>query len=87
MTLRRVIRESSRHGAAQDPTILSRTRDLPGRDREQELHESAIEEGMKFPILVMTARDRFADMVAGFKSGADDFLRKPVQNEELLIRL
>jgi two-component system, OmpR family, response regulator len=43
--------------------------------------------GNRLPVLVMTARDRFADMVAGFKSGADDFLRKPVQNEELLIRL
>lgn len=43
--------------------------------------------GMKLPVLVMTARDRFADMVAGFRSGADDFLRKPVQNEELIIRI
>jgi two-component system, OmpR family, response regulator len=42
---------------------------------------------IKIPVMVMTARDRFTDMVAGFRAGADDFLRKPVQNEELVIRL
>ncbi len=45
------------------------------------------DDGVQVPVLVMTARDRFADMVAGFRAGADDFLRKPVQNEELVIRL
>jgi two-component system, OmpR family, response regulator len=43
--------------------------------------------GISLPVLVMTARDRFADMIAGFRSGADDFLRKPVQHEELIVRL
>jgi two-component system, OmpR family, response regulator len=59
---------------------------LPGIDG-MTLVKTWREDGLKIPILVMTARDRFSDMVAGFKSGADDFLRKPVQNEELLIRL
>jgi two-component system OmpR family response regulator len=39
------------------------------------------------PVLILTARDRFADLVAGFRSGADDFLRKPFRNEELVLRL
>lgn len=42
---------------------------------------------VKLPVLVLTARDRFADLVQGFRSGADDYLRKPFRNEELLIRL
>lgn len=59
---------------------------LPGIDGLALIHawRSA---GVKLPVLVMTARDRFADMVSGFRSGADDFLRKPVQNEELIVRL
>jgi two-component system OmpR family response regulator len=36
---------------------------------------------------VLTARDRFADLVAGFRSGADDYIRKPFQVDELIVRL
>jgi len=39
------------------------------------------------PVLVLTARDRFADLVAGFRSGADDYLKKPFQIDELVVRL
>jgi two-component system OmpR family response regulator len=39
------------------------------------------------PVLVLTARDRFADKAAGFRAGADDYLTKPFQLEELLLRL
>ncbi|MFN3349526.1 response regulator transcription factor [Pseudorhodoplanes sp.] len=39
------------------------------------------------PVLILTARDRFSDLVAGFKSGADDYLKKPFRNEELILRL
>ncbi len=39
------------------------------------------------PVLVLTARDRFADLVSGFKAGADDFLTKPFRNEEVVLRL
>src|SRR5262245_4436223 len=42
---------------------------------------------VNLPVLILTARDRFADLVAGFRSGADDFLRKPFRNEELMLRL
>jgi len=43
--------------------------------------------GVLTPILVLTARDRFADLVAGFRAGADDYLKKPFQNDELMVRL
>lgn len=39
------------------------------------------------PVLILTARDRFADKAAGFRAGADDYLTKPFQLEELLLRL
>jgi two-component system, OmpR family, response regulator len=37
--------------------------------------------------LVLTARDRFADKAAAFRAGADDYLTKPFQLEELLLRV
>jgi two-component system OmpR family response regulator len=43
--------------------------------------------GVVLPVLILTARDRFADLVSGFKAGADDFLRKPFRNEEVVLRL
>jgi two-component system, OmpR family, response regulator len=39
------------------------------------------------PVLVLTARDRFADLVAGFRSGADDYVKKPFHIDELIVRL
>lgn len=39
------------------------------------------------PILILTARDRWQDKVEGLEAGADDYLVKPFQAEELLARL
>jgi two-component system response regulator MprA len=43
--------------------------------------------GSDVPILMLTARDQLADKVAGFSSGADDYLPKPFAFEELLARV
>jgi two-component system, OmpR family, response regulator MprA len=43
--------------------------------------------GSDVPILMLTARDRLADKIAGFQSGADDYLPKPFAFEELLARV
>jgi two-component system, OmpR family, response regulator PhoP len=43
--------------------------------------------GKKFPILVLTARDRWQDKVEGLQAGADDYLAKPFHFEELLARM
>jgi len=40
-----------------------------------------------FPILVLTARDRWQDKVAGLDAGADDYVTKPFQFEEVIARV
>lgn len=40
-----------------------------------------------FPILILTARDRWQDKVEGLGAGADDYLVKPFHVEELMARL
>lgn len=39
------------------------------------------------PILMLTARDSLSDKVAGFDAGTDDYLVKPFEIEELLVRI
>jgi two-component system OmpR family response regulator len=43
--------------------------------------------GKVMPVLVLTARDSWSDKVAGLDAGADDYLAKPFQTEELIARL
>ncbi len=45
------------------------------------------EDGHAYPVLILTARDRWSEKVAGFDAGADDYLTKPFYTEELLARL
>jgi len=44
-------------------------------------------DGKTMPVLILTARDRWREKVAGFDAGADDYVAKPFQMEELLARL
>ena len=44
-------------------------------------------EGRKMPVLMLTARDRWSDKVAGIDAGADDYVAKPFHIEEVLARL
>ncbi len=44
-------------------------------------------DGIKTPVLILTARDRWSDKVAGFDAGADDYVAKPFYIEEVLARL
>lgn len=43
--------------------------------------------GRKMPVLMLTARDRWSDKVAGIDAGADDYVAKPFHIEEVLARL
>src|SRR5215207_3724469 len=44
-------------------------------------------DGVRTPILILSARDEVADRVAGLQAGADDYLVKPFAVEELVARL
>ncbi len=44
-------------------------------------------DGRKMPVLILTARDRWSDKVAGFDAGADDYVSKPFHMEEVLARI
>ncbi len=43
--------------------------------------------GIDTPIIMLTARDELQDKVEGLLSGADDYLTKPFESEELLARI
>ena len=45
------------------------------------------EEGNSIPILMITARDSFQDLQSGFLSGADDYMVKPINVNELILRV
>ena len=44
-------------------------------------------DGRTMPVLILTARDRWSDKVAGIDAGADDYVAKPFHMEELLARV
>jgi two-component system OmpR family response regulator len=45
------------------------------------------EQGQRTPVLMLTARDLLSDRILGLDSGADDYLVKPFEPEELVARL
>src|SRR3954464_15135783 len=56
---------------------------IPGLELIRKLRAA----GKTFPILILTARDRWQDKVEGLQAGADDYLAKPFHFEELLARM
>lgn len=52
-----------------------------------EVCETLRREGVTVPIIVLTARDTLEDKVRALDSGADDFLTKPFEFEELMARM
>lgn len=67
-----------------DIAILDR--DVPGPSGD-EIARSIIASGTGTPILMVTAADRLDDKVSGFELGADDYLTKPFELRELVLRL
>lgn len=43
--------------------------------------------GCDIPVLIITARDSLEDKRIGFRSGADDYMTKPIDPEELILRV
>jgi two-component system, OmpR family, response regulator MtrA len=58
---------------------------LPGKDGIDVCR--AIREVSGVPIVMLTARSDSQDIVTGLESGADDYIVKPIKNEELLARI
>ena len=52
-----------------------------------EIAKQARKEGVKTPILMLTAKSELDDKVTGLDCGADDYLTKPFMTKELLARL
>jgi two-component system response regulator PhoP len=52
-----------------------------------ELIQAVRQQGQDYPILVLTARDRWQDKVEALKIGADDYVVKPFHVEEVLARV
>lgn len=52
-----------------------------------EVCKQAREQGVKTPIIMLTAKDDVMDKVAGLDNGADDYMTKPFAIEELLARI
>lgn len=44
-------------------------------------------QGLKLPVIILTARDGWKERVEGLRAGADDYLGKPFEPEELLARI
>ncbi len=61
-------------------------RDLPGPSGD-EIARGIVASGTGMPILMLTAADRLDDKASGFELGADDYLTKPFDLRELVLRL
>jgi two-component system response regulator PhoP len=59
---------------------------LPGKSGLEVIKELR-SKGREYPVLILTARDRWQDKVTGLEAGADDYLAKPFHMEELMARL
>jgi two-component system, OmpR family, response regulator VanR len=69
---------------AYDIAVLDR--DIPGPSGD-EIAKRIVDSGSGMPILMVTAADRIDDKATGFELGADDYLTKPFELQELVLRL
>ena len=61
-------------------------RDIPGPSGD-DVARRIVAAGTGMPILMLTAADRLDDKASGFELGADDYLTKPFELQELVLRL
>jgi DNA-binding response OmpR family regulator len=59
---------------------------LPGQDGLEVLH-ALRDEGTAIPVVILTARSSVREVVSGFEGGADDYITKPFDFDELLVRV
>ncbi|HEX2863589.1 MAG TPA: response regulator transcription factor [Deinococcales bacterium] len=71
---------------ANDYDIAVLDRDIPGPSGD-EVARRIVASGSGLPILMLTAADRLDDKASGFGLGADDYVTKPFELRELVMRL
>ena len=78
--------EALKYGLSEPYDAIVLDLGLPQIDGMSVLHRWR-EEGCDTPVLILTARSRWSDKLAGFNAGADDFVTKPFEMDEVVLRL
>jgi len=68
------------------PSLMIVDRNLPGREGS-EFVSYLREAGYDIPVIFLTAKDRDADLESGFEAGGDDYMTKPFNPKELVLRV
>ena len=69
------------------PDVILLDMQLPDMDGFEVCHRIRAMEYTTLPVLMLTARDSVRDKIAGLDSGADDYITKPFDFEELVARI
>jgi len=70
----------------EQPALMIMDRNLPGREGSEFVAQLR-RNGHDIPVIFLTAKDRDADLESGFEAGADDYLCKPFNPRELMLRV
>jgi DNA-binding response OmpR family regulator len=79
-------RDAARKASDEEYDIAVLDLGLPGRNGLDVLRDWRAA-GIPLPVVVLTARDTFAERIEGLRAGADDYLTKPFHPDELLLRI
>ncbi len=79
-------RDADYQGSSEPYDLIVLDLGLPGKPGLEVLRAWR-ERGLATPVLILTARDSWAERIEGLKAGADDYLTKPFHPEELLLRI
>ncbi len=79
-------RDADYQGGSEPYDLIVLDLGLPGKPGLEVL-QAWRARGVATPVLILTARDSWAERIEGLKAGADDYLTKPFHPEELLLRI
>lgn len=79
-------RDAAYQGATEPYDLVVLDLGLPGKSGLEVLREWRAAQ-VQHPVLILTARDHWAERIEGLKAGADDYLTKPFHPEELQLRI
>ena len=79
-------RDADHQGGSEPYDLIVLDLGLPGKPGLEVLRAWRAR-GVATPVLILTARDSWAERIDGLRAGADDYLTKPFHPEELLLRI